>query len=93
MHQWCMKNYGELHCPSNLVFIETLLVFLPVVLKQLEKFGLPLEKAFSLLDEAMEKIKSTSGYNHRQLKINFAAILMRNPKLKMFHSILAILRG
>ena len=59
----------------------------------LEEAGLPLERAFTILDEAKSNLDSIAGQKGLLLQNNFNSVLERNPDVLVLRSIVGCLEG
>ena len=68
-------------------------LFLPAVLTHLEEAGLPLERAFAILDKAKSNLDSIAGQKGLLLQNKFNSVLERNPDVRVLRSIVGCLKG
>ena len=89
----CQKLLKNHRLASDLAFIAGNLVFLPAVLTHLKEAGLPLERAFAILDEAKSNLDSIVGQKGLLLPNKFNPVLERNPDVLVLRSIVGCLKG
>ena len=75
----CQKLLKNHRLASDLAFIAGNLAFLPAVLTRLEEEGLPLERAFAILDEVKSNLDGIAGQKGLMLQNKFNSVLERNP--------------
>ena len=77
----------------GLAFIHCHLAFLPSTIPRLEKSGLPLTEALSLMDSASSKISGIPGTISAALQAKMCSVLAKNPALNTMRLVGQILKG
>lgn len=78
---------------SDLAFIHCHLAFLAETITKLEKAGLTLVDALSLLEETKDKINSIPGSTGEMLQSKLTSVLAKNPGLEAFGKVGKVLEG
>ena len=89
----CQELLRKDSLPSDLAFVRSHLAFLPATIKSLEKAGLPLTSAMSILDSAQQKMDSIPGEKGNILQVKLHSVLHKNPALAALRKVSQVQAG
>lgn len=89
----CQELLRKASLPADLAFVHSHLSFLPGAITSLEKTGLSLTSALTILDSVQEKINSIPGEKGNILQLKMHSILNKNPGLALLREVSQVLRG